>query len=412
MGDAALWNSADLPVELRLVKETARRFAEESLRPLASQRDALRALPDGVCRAFGELGLGLAHVPRAVGGVGLGPVAACLTDEQLAAGDVNAAFALPQPGPFVDLVSLLGNRHQRKLWVHPFLACANVTWGALAIGPRGALRGRQLGGALRLSGEVPAVWGVCQAERLAVVVDEEDESGVLTGRRLAAVLEREDEGVHVGPPLALDGLPLAQAAVVRLAQVAVPKSQVLTSPHLEAALDHVFCAQALRMASYALGAARAASAYVLGHVEGRRRDKRPMAQYQSMGFLLVDMHLAAEAALSRLRQAAAAAAAAELGAATPPEADVRGAWPTPATLSTELIGELAKLRAEADEVAFFVTDSAVQMLEEAAAPGPDARPVRGWHRDVTLLARSYPPALHRRGPLPEAGTDGGPGWLS
>ena len=411
MGDAALWNSADLPVELRLVKETARRFADESLRPLAGQRGTLRTLPEPVRRAFGELGLGLAHVPRIVGGVGLGPVAACLTDEALAAGDVNAAFALPQPGPFVDLVALLGNRHQRKLWLHPFLACADVTWGALVIGPPGTLRGQLEGTTLLLDGEAPAVWGACQAERFAVVVDEVDVEGARTGRRLAAVLEREDAGVSVSEPLALDALPLAQAARVVLSRVAVPKSQLLGSPHLDVALDHVFCAQALRMASYALGAARAASAYVLAYVEGRRRDKRPMAEYQSMGFLLVDMHLAAEAALSRLRQAAAAAAAASLGAADPADAAVRGSWPIPTPLSAELIGELAKLRAEADEVAYFVTDSAVQMLEEGAAPQDAARPVRGWHRDVTLLARSYPAALHRRGNPAQPEGDG-PGWLS
>ena len=399
MVDAATWNANALPVELRLVKETARRFADELLRPLAAQRAALPHLPDATCRTFAELGLGLVRVPQELGGVGLGPLAACLADEAMAGGDVNAAFALPQPGPFVDLVALLGNRQQRAVWLHPYLHAAAGTWGALALAPRGALTARNEGDGLRLSGEVPAVWGSLRAERLAVVADEVDGSGRATGRLAAAVLEREVPGLVVGAPLALDGLPLASASSVRFADVRVAKSQVLAEADVEAALVHVVAAQALRMASYALGTARAASAYVLDFAESQRRAKTPLPHYQSMAFLLVDMHLAVESALGRLREVAASASAAGLGR-TAHTGD------GPAPLDAASLAALHKARAEADEVAYFVTDGALQILHDGPKADDATHPVAGWHRDVTLLARTYPPAAGAR-------ADGGASpWLS
>ena len=369
---------------MRLAKETARRFGQESLRPLARQRGSADGVTERTCRAFAELGLGRAHVPEAAGGVGLGPLAAALVAEALAAGDVNAAFALPQPGPFVDVVGVLGNHHQKKIWLHPFYDAPENTFGALVVGPPGSIRSKPAGEYLLVSGAVSAVWQADRADRLVVVADAIDGDGLPLPERRAFVLARGHEGLFVHPPTRAVGLPFAACAPVRLHEVRVPKSQWLGPGDAASSLRQAFTLQAVRMGSLALGAARAASSYMVELVEQRRQAGRPSAHFHSMGFLLVDMHLACEAAFNRLRKAAAT---------TGPEET-----------------EVAAARAAADEVAFFVTESAQQMLVDGGEAA-EAHPIAGWHEDVKMLARSYRADAYFAPAMQAATPDGAPDFL-
>jgi hypothetical protein len=60
----------------------------------------------------------------------------------------------------------------------------------------------------------------------------------------------------------------------------------------------------------------------------------------------------------------------------------------------DLIAGIAAARAEAEEVAFFVTDSAEQILDDGHEDIL-AHPIAAWHQDVKQLADVYrrPPGL-------------------
>lgn len=370
---------------LRLAKETARRFGHESLRPLAVARTPATAVPAKARRAFAELGLGLAHLPVEAGGLGLGPEAGCLIAEALAAGDVNAAFAMPQPGAFADAVATLGNLYQRNIWLHSFFDAPEETFGAFVIGPPGAIRARQVEGAWLVQGAVDAVWHAGGAQHFIVVADVVDAHGTLHASRRALVMSRAHDGVSIGERTTHLGLSLADTAKVGLHTVRVPINQCLAGGEdAGPGLRTVFTLQALRMGSLALGGARAASAYMVDLAEKRRQSGHAVAHFHSMGFLLVDMHLACEAAFKRLRESATVAPLDE--------------------------AEVAAARAAADEVAFFVTESALQMLVDGGED-PAQHPVAVWHEDVKALARGYRADAYFAPAMQSAAPDGSAGFL-
>lgn len=377
-------------IEVRLLKETAQRFAEDSLRPYIARRAQLMAPPAKVIAAYSELGLALVGLAKDMGGLALGPLATALVTESLAAGDINMAFALPQPGAFGEALVRLGSPTQRARWGRDFALNPERTWGALAIVTDGSLTAsRQGDGSLQLQGELPRVWHACRADRLIVILDGPQDVAQATGHgeQVAVVLPLPHPGVTVGERLHTLGLPMAAAAPVTLHAVPIATDAILRQGDLSAELELMYANVDLRMASLALGAARAASAYVLSFAEARRQAGKPLAHFQSMGFLLVDMHLACETALKRLREAASAAQASALSLHGIPAAE--------RVDLSDLISGIAAARAEAEEVAFFVTDSAVQILDDGKEV-MDGHPIAAWHHDVQHLAQA-----HRRPAQPE-----------
>jgi alkylation response protein AidB-like acyl-CoA dehydrogenase len=367
--------------EIRLLKETARRYAESSLRPQVRRRAELTDPPVKVVNAFAELGFGLVAIPKDMGGLALGPLAMSLVAEAMAAGDVNTAFALPQPGAFGEALVRLGSPVQRARFGHAFRLSPERTWGSYAFCDAGAVQAApNADGSWRLNGAVPGIWHIGRADRLILTV-------ALGGaEHLAVVLPLPYNGVSIGAfdrPL---GLPMGAPAAIDLHNVVIPKDQVLASGDVTGALALMYANLDLTLASLALGAARAASAYVLSYAEERRQAGSPLAHFHSMGFLLVDMHLACEAALKRVREAASAAQGSALG--------VHFHKPSDVVDLGDLIAGIAAARAEAEEVAFFVTDSAEQILDDGHEDIL-AHPIAAWHQDVKQLADVYrrPPGL-------------------
>lgn len=81
-----------LTEEQQMVRETARDFAEEQLRPTAGERDRTHTSPAEQMKAMGELGFYGCTIPEEYGGNPLGAVAEALIVEELSR--VDAAFSV------------------------------------------------------------------------------------------------------------------------------------------------------------------------------------------------------------------------------------------------------------------------------------------------------------------------------
>ncbi len=368
-------------MEIRLLKETARRYAEASLRPQVRQRSTLHTPPSKAVRAYAELGFGLVAIPKDMGGLALGPLAMSLVAEAMAAGDINTAFALPQPGAFGEALVRLGSPVQRARFGHAFRLSPERTWGSFAFCSKSQMQAvPQHDHSWRIDGCAPMVWHIGRADRVILVIETQNDAA--SPEHLAVVVPLPFPGVTIGDTVVSQGLPMGVPASLTLHNVQVPKDQVLQVGDLKEPLAMMCANLDLALASMALGAARAASTYVLSFAEERRQAGSPLAHFHSMGFLLVDMHLACEAALKRVREAASAAQASALG--------VHFHRPTDVVDLGDLISGIAAARAEAEEVAFFVTDSAMQILDDGHEK-VEAHPISAWHHDVQQLAQIYRP---------------------
>jgi acyl-CoA dehydrogenase len=373
---------ATTTLKLKLVEETARRFAAERLDRTRQQLPARSRPAKNLCAAFGELGLGLAPLPTRLGGLELGAAAACQIAQLLAAGDPALAFALPQPGAFAELMLLLGNSAQQVEWLDSFGKAPDRTWGAVAVAQVEAptVFATPDGTGWLIHGSIGHVWHTGVADRLLLIAD----AG--PAGRQGFVLPLPCRGVSIAPQPLDGGLEAATCGVLTFSAVHIAAEQHLDGRNAkgnddaigisgtEAALRVFYARQGLRMASYAVVAALSAARYTLNFAEERRAAGNPIEHYNVLGFLLADMHLACEASAEQLIAVAATGAGRD---------------------DAESVAAMVRARQEADSVALSVVDSADNILTDLGhAPG---HPVKTWLADVKALARwGKPPPKPRQ----------------
>ena len=357
----------DLGEELDLVVQTAQRFADADLRPAARAASASRQVPETIVQKFVQMGLGLCDLPEHFGGMGLGLVGQTAIQEVLAGGDAGLNLALPQAGAMGRLLTLLGDPQQQRAFLAPFVQHAQRTWSAVALSEsqpsnNGLLHTK----AVRqkdqylLHGRKSFVLqaGVC--DHLIVLAQVNEDRG-MAGIG-AFMVPRHTAGVSVAERQTLVGLDVVNGADVVLHDVRIDAGMRLGEGDLMPKLDHFFAAESLLHAAQAVGVAQSAYAYALAYAQERHAFGKPIAHFQSIAFLLADMFMQLEAARTLVQY---------------------GAWAMDSQ-TPDAICRAHQARAQADEMAFFCTDSAVQIL--GGHGYIQDHPVEKWMRDVRALA--------------------------
>ena len=242
-----------LSEEERLVRETARRFAEDRLLPRVRAHERDRGVAPELVREFAALGLV---------GVEVGAFVRAIVLEELAAVDPGAAVALDGVGPAI-----------------PFLNRAAEDPGFRAVVVDDVEEHFRFRDG-RLDGQHPWV----PADRIDVAV-------VLQGDR--AYVLREGWRLTAVKPC---GLEAAGASRLALANAPV------------AATDEAARARAnlrIWVAALLVGAARGAHRYALRYAMERTAFGRPIAHHQALAFLIADLATAVDAARLAVWRAAA-----------------------------------------------------------------------------------------------------------
>jgi cyclohexanecarboxyl-CoA dehydrogenase len=90
--------------DLKALADTARRFAEDRVKPGFLERDQTRVLDRDLMREMGELGFIGPELPEAFGGLGLGCLAAGVIHEEISRVDLNPGSGRSSPArPCVQL---------------------------------------------------------------------------------------------------------------------------------------------------------------------------------------------------------------------------------------------------------------------------------------------------------------------
>ena len=306
--------------EHTMMRETAAQFAK-TLRTRVREFEKARGLPDDVRRTAHELGLAAAMLPEAVGGGGLGLVAAVILEEEVAWGDPAAAFGFGGAGAMgLALAELTSEEHARGV-LAPFVAddgwgrFGAVAWGeprAHATRPGLVTEATRDGDGWRLDGEKAYVVNAERAEAFvvfahAVDVDANASAAPPEGlaRTTAFVVRRGAEGLAIGPRETTLGLDAAAAGGLTLRKMRVSDADRLLRVD-GTSLVRFFAKHAVVVAARAVGLARAAFDVARDYCETRRAFGKPIGHFQAVAFTLADRATDAEAARALLWRAAAA----------------------------------------------------------------------------------------------------------
>ncbi|HXI79201.1 MAG TPA: acyl-CoA dehydrogenase family protein, partial [Verrucomicrobiae bacterium] len=107
--------------EERLLRDTAREFAQREVAPTAIERDADERFDRTIFRRMGDLGLTGAPLPESVGGSGFSYLGWTLVMEELGAADMASAVMLSVHILSQYPVVSWGNDEQRERWLGPMV---------------------------------------------------------------------------------------------------------------------------------------------------------------------------------------------------------------------------------------------------------------------------------------------------
>ena len=291
------------------IREQARRFADEAIRPIAAELDRTERFPDEIYARTAALGLFGITVAEADGGAGADALAYALVMEELARGYASIA---DQCG-LVELVATLLGEHgtadQKERYLAPLLRAerrcayaiteteAGSDVAAIRTTATRTARGWRLDGAKQWIHNAP----VCD---FAVVLARTDPAA---GRRGMSVflVERDLPGVEAGAKESKMGQCASPVGALRFDGAPLPEDARLGPENrgfhmMMSVLDK----GRVGIAALAVGILQAALDAAVDYARTRRQFGQPLAGFQGVQWLLADM--AKDAAAARLLTHAAA----------------------------------------------------------------------------------------------------------
>ena len=108
------------------IQKAAREFAEEQLRPGATERDAAGAFPYDLFRRCAELGFTGIPFSEEYGGVGASWMPFVLALEEISRVDVSFAVTLSVTTDVASILNVLGTEEQKRRWMEPLVRGTHI----------------------------------------------------------------------------------------------------------------------------------------------------------------------------------------------------------------------------------------------------------------------------------------------
>jgi acyl-CoA dehydrogenase len=277
--------------EQQLLIDTIHRYAEQDVRKVAHEADEDSTPPLNVVKTGWQIGLVPSAIPEELGGFGeLSAITGVLAAEELAFGDLSVALHVLTPSLFAYPVILFGTAEQREQLLPAFLE-DNLTPATAALLEPGVFfdpnelktTATMSGNSVKLNGSKAYV-PLAEDAQWMLVYARETESGTVS----AFIVEKGTPGVQIEKREQLMGLRALPTYRVNFNDVTLDASAKLGGAvgiNYQVIRDRSNAA----LAAMAVGVSRASYEYALEYAKQRVQFGKPIAQNQSIAFLLAEM---------------------------------------------------------------------------------------------------------------------------
>ncbi|MFN8490294.1 MAG: acyl-CoA dehydrogenase family protein [Caldilineaceae bacterium] len=287
--------SFDLTSEQKMLMETVHRFAEQKLRPRYRAAEEAKAVPDTLVQSGWELGLLPGSIDAQYGGFGeYSALTSALYLEELGWGDVGISLHLLTPNLFALPIALFGSKDQKEKYLSQFCeegfpkATAAITEPVLQFDPAElATTAEKVDGNYVINGKKTFVPLAKGAELFLVYARE-------NGITQAFIVPADTPGIQVGDRVMMMGVRALASYSVRFENVTVPAANRLGGLK-GIRLNRLLTVSRIGLAALAVGQARAAYEYAVQYAKERMAFGEPIAQRQSIAFMLANMRIEIEA---------------------------------------------------------------------------------------------------------------------
>ena len=291
------------------IRQAARRFSEEVVRPQADALDRGEAFPAEIYRQMGELGLFGITVPAEMGGAGLDALAYALVMEELSRGYSSVADQCGLYELIGTLLAVHGTPEQQEKWVGPLLRAELRPAYCITE----AEAGSDVSGITTTAERTPDGWRLSGSKHWIHNAPVADVGFVLARTKKEAgkrgmsifIVPFDRPGVSRGPKEHKMGQRASQIGALHFDDVRLPADALLGDEGrgfhiMMSALDK----GRIGIASLAVGIAQAGLEAALDYAQQRRQFGQRIADFQGLQFILADMAKDITAARLLVRNAA------------------------------------------------------------------------------------------------------------
>jgi alkylation response protein AidB-like acyl-CoA dehydrogenase len=299
-----------LTAEQKALQETARRYAQERLPPIASELEASGEPPSHeLVREYAELGFLGVNVPEQWGGLGLGNLEALLVVEEFA--KISSAVAFPVFESCVGPVRAIErfSNDALKARVVPAV-CRGEKIVAVSMSEPAAgsaltdltTRAVKVGDTVRIDGTKRWCSGGGHADGYVVYCRMSDDPGA---KGIGAVyVEKGTPGMTFGRPEHLMGFRGVPSSDIYFDGCVVPAENVVVPAGGFKKLMEAFDLERCGNATMALGQASGALDDVVAYVQEREQFGKPLVDFQAVQIRLAEMRIRVDAARLLIHRAA------------------------------------------------------------------------------------------------------------
>jgi alkylation response protein AidB-like acyl-CoA dehydrogenase len=278
----------------REIRQTARRFADEVIRPRAEALDRDEAFPSDIYKAMGQLGLFGITTPAELGGAGLDTLSYALVMEALSHGYASVA---DQCGLYELVTTLLaqhGTAEQQRQWLPRLLSAELAPAYCITEADAGSdvsgikTTAERTADGWRLSGGKLWIHNAPVAD-VGFVLARTDKAAGKRGMSIF-IVDLHASGVSRGPKEHKMGQRASQVGALNFDDVALPADALLGTEGrgfhiMMGALDK----GRVGIAALAVGIAEAGLEAALDYAKTRRQFGQRIADFQGLQFMLADM---------------------------------------------------------------------------------------------------------------------------
>lgn len=297
-------------LDLHMVAETARDFAEKNIRPNVMKWDEEQTFPVELFHQMGEMGFMGIIIPEAYGGSGLSYQEYVSILDELAQVDPSISLSVAAHNSLcTNHIYEFGNEEQRQKWL-PMLATGKVigAWGLTEHNT-----GSDAGGMNTTAVKDGNEWVINGAKNfithaisgdIAVVMTRTGEKGA-KNNATAFILEKGMPGFSSGKKENKLGMRASETAELIFDNVRVSDDHRIgnVGEGFKQAMK-VLDGGRISIAALSLGIAKGAYKAALQYSKERHQFGQPINHFQSINFMLVDMATEIEAAELLIRKAA------------------------------------------------------------------------------------------------------------
>ena len=302
----------DLGEDVNALRDMVHRWAQERVKPIASQVDQSNEFPNELWTEMGDLGLLGITVPEEFGGAGMGYLAHVIATEELARASASVSLSYGAHSNLcVNQIKLNGTAEQKAKYL-PDL-CSGKAVGALAMSEEGAgsdvvsmkLRAEKKNDRYVLNGNKYWITNAPDAQTLVVYAKTDPEAG--SKGITAFVVERGMAGFSTSPHFDKLGMRGSNTGELIFENCEIPFENVLGEEGrgvrvLMSGLDY----ERLVLSGIGTGIMAACLDEVMPYIRDRKQFGQPIGSFQLMQGKIADMYVALNTARAYVYEVAKA----------------------------------------------------------------------------------------------------------